>query len=72
MAFVEGKIAVRAEVHVRISNRSKNCPSNLSDRLTEMEEGTSTLEQNAVSGPKNTENVRTKVELNVFNLFLCE
>lgn len=72
MAFVEGKITVRAEVHVRISSRSKNGPSNLNDRLTEVEEGTSTLEQNAVSGQKNTENVRTKVELNVFNLSLCE
>lgn len=72
MALVEGKIAVRAEVHVRISNRSKNGPSNLSDRLSEMEERTSTLEQKAVSGQKNTENVRTKVELNVFNLSLCE
>lgn len=72
MAFVEGKIAVRAEVYVRVSNSSKNGPSNLSDRLTEMEEGTSTLQQKAVSGQKNTENVRTKVELNVFNLSLCE
>lgn len=72
MALVEGKIAVTAEAHVRMSNRSKNGSSNLSNRLTETEEGTSTSEQKAVSGQKNTENVRTKVELNVFNLSLCE
>lgn len=51
---MEGENIARTAVNVRISNSNKNDPSNLSDRVTEMEERTSTLEQKAV-GQKNTQ-----------------
>lgn len=50
---MEGKNIVRTAVNVRISSSNKNDPSNLSDRVTEMQERTSTLEQKAVK-QKNT------------------